>query len=205
MSKNLLIIFAKNPELGTVKTRLAKTIGKTAALEVYIKLLEKTISITENLDHDKVVYYHERIGSDDLWDSNTFNKALQKGNDLGEKMNDAFHSAFDQGYENVCIIGSDCFELTSDILNQAFTLLKTKAAVVGAAEDGGYYLLGMSQYQPELFEGKAWSTDKVFSSTKNDFIKLGLSYTELPVLSDVDVAADLGDWAKTSDIKNFSN
>jgi rSAM/selenodomain-associated transferase 1 len=205
MNKNLLIIFAKNPELGAVKTRLAKTIGKAAALEIYIKLLEKTVSITENLELDKVVYYHEKIETDDLWDPKNFNKALQIGNDLGEKMNDAFHSAFNEGYKNVCIIGSDCFELTADIVNQAFTALNSKEAVIGAAEDGGYYLLGMSQYMPDFFENKAWSTDKVFSSTKKDFIKLGLSFTELTVLKDVDVEADLGDWAKTSNFEKFSD
>lgn len=205
MNNNLLIIFAKNPELGAVKTRLAKTIGKAAALEIYIKLLEKTVAITENLEVDKVVYYHEKIGSNDLWDPNNFNKALQKGNDLGEKMNDAFHSSFNKGYKNVCIVGSDCFELTADIVNQAFTTLQSNEAVIGAAEDGGYYLLGMSQYVHELFENKVWSTDKVFSSTKKDFIKLGLSFTELPVLKDVDVEADLGDWAKTSNIENFAD
>lgn len=205
MSKNLLIIFAKNPELGTVKTRLAKTIGKSAALEVYIKLLERTISITENLNLDKVVYYHERIGTDDLWNTQSFKKALQKGSDLGEKMNDAFQSAYAEGYDNVCIIGSDCFELTTVIINKAFTALKSKEAVIGAAEDGGYYLLGTAQYHPEFFEGKVWSTDTVFSSTINDFKKLALSYTELPVLRDVDVEADLGDWAKSSDIKKITN
>jgi glycosyltransferase A (GT-A) superfamily protein (DUF2064 family) len=63
----------------------------------------------------------------------------------------------------------------------------------------------MSQYMPDFFENKAWSTDKVFSSTKKDFIKLGLSFTELTVLKDVDVEADLGDWAKTSNFEKFSD
>jgi uncharacterized protein len=205
MNKNLLIIFAKNPELGGVKTRLAQTIGKAAALDIYIQLLEKTVSITKNLEPDKVVYYHEKIGSDDLWNSNNFHKALQKGSDLGEKMKHAFHTAFNQGYENVCIIGSDCYDLTSDIVSQAFSELHSKKAVIGEAEDGGYYLLGMSEFIPNLFQDKIWSTDKVFSSTKNDFMKLGMSFTELPVLKDVDVEADLGSWAKISNIENMAD
>ena len=203
MNKNLLIIFVKNPELGGVKTRLAKTIGNEAALEVYIKLLEKTVSITQDLELDKVVYYHERIGLDDLWDANNYEKALQKGGDLGEKMNHAFQAAFSKDYQNVCIIGSDCFELTPALVNQAFTELQSKQAVIGAAKDGGYYLLGMSQKVPDIFEAKAWSTNKVFNSTKNDFIKLKLSFTELPILNDVDVEADLGDWAKNINIQNI--
>jgi len=205
MEKQLLIIFARNPELGKVKTRLAETIGDEAALNIYVQLLEKTVSITENLSVHKVVYYDERIGTGDLWDSSKYFKALQNTRNLGEKMHSAVSNAFEEGYEKVCIIGSDCYDLTQEIIENAFESLNSKQAVIGAAEDGGYYLLGMSQFVPELFEDKAWSTDSVFSSTKKDFERLGLSFDELQMLKDIDIEADLGSWVQvynTTDIAN---
>ncbi len=205
MNKDLLIIFVRNPELGKVKTRLAKTVGNEVALAIYYQLLYHTRKVTQDLQIDKVVYYNDSIESSDLWDRTQFDKALQHGENLGEKMKNAFKKAFEKGYERVAIIGSDCMDLTSSIVEEAFTSLKSKNAVVGAAEDGGYYLLGMSQYSPQLFENKAWSTDEVFISTLEDFARLNLTYHELPVLKDIDTEKDLGSWAKTFNTDYLAN
>lgn len=195
MNKSLLIIFAKNPELGKVKTRLAATLGDEVALAIYFQLLTKTRQVTEGLNEDKVVYYSNYLEEGDLWNEDSFRKAVQSEGDLGVRMKNAFADAFDQGYERVCIIGSDCMEITTEILEEAFGKLHNRDAVIGASEDGGYYLLGMSKMTPEFFDNKAWSTDEVFISTLEDFEKLGLDYAELPVLNDVDIQKDLGDWA----------
>jgi uncharacterized protein len=190
-SKNLLIIFYRNPELGKVKTRLAKTLGDEKALAIYLKLSSHTRAITENLAIDKVVYYSNYVDTEDVWPNTTFQKKLQNGNDLGEKMNNAFVEGFQSGYERVCIIGTDCFELSQDIIKQAFDQLHTNDAVIGPAKDGGYYLLGMKKHMPELFRNKMWSTDTVATDTIQNFKDLNITFAQLVVLSDVDEEKDL--------------
>jgi uncharacterized protein len=189
--KNLLIIFCRNPELRKVKTRLAKTLGDEKALAIYLKLSSHTRAITENLAIDKVVYYSNYVDTEDVWPNTTFQKKLQNGNDLGEKMNNAFVEGFQSGYERVCIIGTDCFELSRDIIKQAFDQLHTNDAVIGPAKDGGYYLLGMKKHMPELFRNKMWSTDTVATDTIQNFKDLSIIYTQLEVLTDVDEEKDL--------------
>lgn len=195
MNKSLLIIFAKNPELGKVKTRLAATVGNEIALAIYFQLLQKTREVAESLNQDKVVYYSNHLEEGDLWNEDTFRKAVQSDGDLGERMKSAFTDAFEQGYERVCIIGSDCMDISTEIIEEAFGKLHNRDAVIGASQDGGYYLLGMSKLIPELFDNKAWSTDEVFIATIEDFIRLNLDYAELPVLNDIDTEKDLADWS----------
>jgi rSAM/selenodomain-associated transferase 1 len=190
-SKNLLIIFYRNPELGKVKTRLAKTLGDEKALAIYLKLSSHTRAITENLAIDKVIYYSNFVDTEDAWPNTTFQKKLQNGNDLGEKMNNAFVEGFQSGYERVCIIGTDCLELSKDIIQQAFDQLVCYDVVIGPAKDGGYYLLGMKKPMPELFKNKAWSSDTVATDTIQNFKDLSLSYAQLAVLTDVDEEKDL--------------
>jgi uncharacterized protein len=192
MSTNfLLIIFYRNPELGKVKTRLARTIGDEKALAIYLKLSSYTRQITEQLAIDKQVYYSEFADTEDHWPNSSYQKKVQKGSDLGDKMNNAFASAFATGYKSVCIIGTDCIELTSSMITTAFEHLLTHDAVVGPAIDGGYYLLGMNKLHPEVFNNKLWSQASVFADTILDFNNLKLSYSTLEVLSDIDDESDL--------------
>ncbi len=193
---SLLIIFYRNPELGKVKTRLAKTIGDEKALAIYIKLSSNTRQITEGLAVNKVVYYSHFADTEDHWPNASYQKRVQHGNDLGEKMSNAFADAFGNGYQNVCIIGTDCFELSSSIINESFAKLKNNDAVLGAAADGGYYLLGMKKWHPEIFQNKNWSTDSVSADTISNFKNLKLSFAELEILTDVDEEKDLPvEWA----------
>lgn len=187
----LLIIFYRNPELGKVKTRLAATLGDASALAIYLKLVTHTRSISENLKVSKVVYYSHFIDREDSWSRETYNKQIQVGNTLGEKLEHAVEKAFDNGFESICVIGSDCFELTEKILEDAFNALESKDAVIGPAKDGGYYLLGMRSFIPALFQNKKWSTASVASDTIKDFEYLNLSYHTLPLLTDVDTESDL--------------
>ena len=195
MNDTLLIILAKNPELGKAKTRLAATLGKEVALCIYFQLLEKTRDVANTLSCDKVVYYSDYLEKDDLWDQGDFRKAVQIDGDLGKRIKCAFNDAFNRGYKRVCIIGTDCMDITTEIIEGAFDKLYNHDTVIGASEDGGYYLLGMNRMIPELFENKAWSTDEVFVSTIEDFKRLKLSHAELTVLNDIDTEEDLGDWA----------
>ncbi|WKV10513.1 TIGR04282 family arsenosugar biosynthesis glycosyltransferase [Marivirga harenae] len=191
--KRLLIIFVKNPELGKCKTRLAATIGDKKALNFYRNMLHRTKQVTEKVDGNKAIYYSSFLDFDDLWSNEPpFYKALQKQNpDLGIKMKSAFEEAFQNGYESVCIIGSDCWALDDKVIEQAFKALESKDAVLGPSNDGGYYLLGMNQLHSEVFSDKEWSTETVAPSTIKDFKKLGLKYVLLQELTDIDNEEDL--------------
>jgi uncharacterized protein len=190
-SKRLLMLFVRNPELGKVKTRLAASVGPEIALDIYLHLLRHTRDITQELPLDKVVYYSDRVEENDLWPDQHYHKKLQPAGDLGDKMKAAFEAAFADGYTSVVIIGSDCAQLTADIINEAFDGLEDHEVVIGPALDGGYYLLGMQHLYPELFENKRWSTEHVFPDTLYDIERLHLSHTLLPSLSDVDKLEDL--------------
>ena len=190
-AKKALIILTKNPELGKVKTRLAKTIGDEKALEVYKKLVLHTYKITANLNVDKFVFYSDNIETDDIWDANLFVKALQQGSNLGDRMNAAFEHVFNLNYKSVCIIGSDCYELNADIIDTAFLQLEATNCMIGPTFDGGYYLLGLNNLQPELFKNIEWSTETVFDATVNICKKLHLSTSYLVKLNDVDVEKEV--------------
>jgi len=188
---NLLIIFTRNPELGKVKTRLAKDVGDQSALEIYEFLLKHTVSVTKDLEFAKEVHYSEEIQHQDIWDEDIFIKKQQIEGDLGEKMEQAFLSGFKNGYENIIIIGSDLYDLKKADIEEAFKALETFEYVLGPAEDGGYYLLGMNTFKPEIFKNKAWGTDTVLRDTL-----INLKNVQLQLLeerNDIDVYEDIKD------------
>jgi uncharacterized protein len=191
LSTTALVIFVRNPISGQVKTRLAKDIGDERALEIYQQLLQHTLEITRSLRFRKFIYYADEVSDYDLWSVPGYTKRKQNGNDLGERMLNSFKELFDQGFTQIIIIGSDCLQLKMETLEEALALLESNNAVIGPARDGGYYLLGLTKFYPELFINKPWSTDKVFAKTIEDFIDLGISYVFLEELSDIDTVADL--------------
>ena len=196
MQEEALIIFVRQPEWGKVKTRLAADVGNDAALAIYKKLLQHTHSITSVLNCAKFVYSAESVGGNDQWQQG-YEKRLQAGSDLGERMKAAFTDLFQKGYQKICIIGSDCFELTAAVLESAFQQLNTHDVVIGPATDGGYYLLGMKGSLKELFAGIDWSTEHVFAQTKAHLERQDFTYAQLPKLSDVDTLADVpGAWLR---------
>ena len=188
---NLLLIFYKNPELGKVKTRLAATIGNEKALAVYLKLAEHTKNITEGLEADKVVFYSHAVEIKDQWPDEVYQKHAQSGADLGERMLNAFQYGFNNGYTNICIIGTDCLELNRTIIETAFHALEQHDVVLGPAKDGGYYLLGMKKMHADFFINKNWSTQTVMHDTLLNVLQQQASVYLLPLLSDVDVEEDL--------------
>ncbi|MEM1219801.1 MAG: TIGR04282 family arsenosugar biosynthesis glycosyltransferase [Bacteroidota bacterium] len=187
-----LILFVKNPELGKVKTRLAKDAGDENALKIYKALLGHTREITVDLPLDRLLYYSTWIEENDEWDETQFKKRLQKGDDLGSRMSNAFAEAFNQ-YERVLIIGSDCAQLNEQMIEHAIEQLKFYPFVIGPSEDGGYYLLGMQKFTPSVFEDIPWSTKEVLLHTLDRIRDLEASYYLLPKLSDIDY---LEDWKK---------
>lgn len=191
MSNSLLLILTRNPELGKCKTRLAATVGDRAALEIYQFLLQHTVSLTKHLKVEKWVYYSEEIWEDDMWDNAHYQKKLQVGKDLGERMQNAFKEGFQAGFEKVIIIGSDMYNLAQTDLEEAFSKLETHDYVVGPAEDGGYYLLGMKSLNEALFRDKEWGTDTVLADTLQNLktARVGL----LPERNDIDYYEDIKD------------
>ena len=191
VSKNLIIIFTRNPELGKVKTRLAKTIGDESALNIYKFLLHHTEQIIRNIDCDKAVYYSVKIRNNDIWDKTVYQKHQQKGNDLGKRMHNAFRDAFSKGYKKVVIVGSDLYDLKAKDINKAFEQLSKCDVVIGPAVDGGYYLLGMKIMHSQIFQNKDWGTSTVFQSTINNLQNENVFL--LHELNDVDIYDDMKD------------
>ncbi|WP_417935329.1 TIGR04282 family arsenosugar biosynthesis glycosyltransferase [Flagellimonas nanhaiensis] len=191
MTSNLLLILTRNPELGKCKTRLAAKVGDAAALSIYEFLLDRTVSFTKDLDVSKWVFYSESIWENDVWDSKIYAKKLQIGSDLGQKMANAFEEGFNSGFKKIVIIGSDMYDLSQEELEEAFSKLENHDFVVGPAEDGGYYLLGMTSLKKELFQNKSWGTDTVLSNTLKDLNQEDLYMLEEK--NDVDHYEDIKD------------
>ena len=190
MKNNALIVFVKNPVEGKVKTRLAASIGTRNALEAYVAMLKQTERTAAVIDAHRYVYYSDFIGQDDGWSGSLFSKRLQQGGDLGERMNNALKEVLDH-HSKAVLIGSDIPGLSSEIIRQAFVVLDDHDGVIGPAEDGGFYLIGLKRACPELFAEMTWSHSNVLANTCSRLNQYGLSYRMLQTLRDVD---DEEDW-----------
>jgi len=196
---NTILIFAKWPEAGNVKTRLAKDIGDEEALIFYRNMVQQTIRIARELEQDselhsevvlqfsppeKAMHFQEWLGDDITY-------RPQSSGDLGERLAQGMETAFQAGSEKVLVIGTDCPKLKSEHLCQAFNVLLGKDAVIGGAKDGGYYLLGLNAPWPDVFQDIEWSTSRVFQQTTKRFKENRLQFDRLEVLRDVDTLSDL--------------
>ena len=188
-SKSALIIFTRNPELGKCKTRLAQTVGDESALTIYKILLQHTVELSKDLAVDKFVYYSNSVVKDDVWNEKIFRKKKQDGANLGRRMNNAFLDLFAMGYEKVLIIGSDMYDLSKDDLEKAFSCLEKNELVIGPAHDGGYYLLGMKELHPSVFDNKNWGANTVLEDTMADMVTK--SVCKLQERNDIDVYEDI--------------
>ena len=174
--------------LGAVKSRLAKTVGDKSALSIYtefLKILECTLN--ECLE-DVIIYFSETITNDYF---NNYTKKVQVGNDLGERMQSAFQDGFSQGYKKIVLIGSDIPDLQSNHIQSAFESLTSTKVVFGPSHDGGYYLIGLSEFLTQPFELHQWSTQDVLSNSLNELEKVDISYALIEKLNDIDTFEDL--------------
>ncbi|OUR94524.1 hypothetical protein A9Q87_02505 [Flavobacteriales bacterium 34_180_T64] len=188
MTKTLLIVFVKNIKLGKVKTRLAKTIGNQAAFEVYSELVKITENVTEHIDIDKRIYFSDAI-VDSKWKNHY--KTVQNGEDLGQRMQNAFNKGFEDGYDHIVLIGSDLPEINSEHIKNGLKALVNSDVVFGPAEDGGYYLIGLSNMQDFIFTDKPWSQSNLLNVTLKQLKEKNLTYTLLETLNDIDTYEDL--------------
>ena len=195
LPKNLLILFVKHPIPGQVKTRLAAGIGHDKALAVYRELLAHTLAESLKVAAETVVFYGNDIPEADLWSEAGLPRVAQRGEGLGERMAHAFRWGFQRGYERLVLVGSDIAGLNAPDLDQAFRWLDEVPAVFGPANDGGYYLIGLRQMLPSLFENKAWSTESVLSDSLRDLRLAQFDFRLLPEVADIDLVEDLrGTW-----------
>lgn len=191
MKNNALLVFVRNAIKGKVKTRLAASIGEHKALLAYQALLAQTQRTSAAVQMQRYVYYSDRIPApEEEWPSDLFNTRVQSGRDLGERMHHAFLQTL-KSHSKALLVGSDIPGLTPEIIRQACSSLSFFDAVVGPAEDGGYYLLGLKKPCPQLFSNMEWSHPQVLAETLTRLQQLRMTTTLLPTLRDVD---DVNDW-----------
>jgi rSAM/selenodomain-associated transferase 1 len=188
MKKEVVLVFQKNAIQGKVKTRLASGMGDLRALEIYKHLMQSTYSVLEHVEAPVWTYFSDFIP--ETVNPPIAKSFVQEGQDLGERMANAFARSFESGMEKVVLIGTDCPTLQPQHLNQAFEALTHSDLVLGPATDGGYYLIAMKRKADYLFEGISWSTSEVLSQTLAVATAHGLHFTLLDELSDIDTRED---------------
>lgn len=184
-----IIVFVRKPELGKVKTRLAKGVGEQRAFDIYVELLKYTAQQVEASECTVYVYYHHEVVTDDMWDSSRCHKVLQVDGDLGDKLRAAFSEVLSK-HDKAIVVGSDCPRLTTDLINTAVDSLDHQDVVIGPTLDGGYYLLGMKVYSPNLLTDVPWSSGDEYDYTVHASIGAGQSLHVLAAMPDVDYAED---------------
>jgi rSAM/selenodomain-associated transferase 1 len=195
-----LLFFVKNPEKGKVKTRLAASIGDERALKFYKGFL---LNILSNLNKGTFLFYLCFFPADALdslrqWLGEDYLYTPQQGEDLAERMKNGFMEAYTMGFKRVVLIGSDIPDLPLEFIEEAFTSLKEKDAVIGPSLDGGYYLIGFKDktFSSQVFKGIPWSTERVFEETMRTLKQERLTVHTLQTLRDIDKVEDLGNFLR---------
>lgn len=205
-NKRAVIMFSRLPIVGEVKSRMSPHLTPPQAMELQRYFLMDLFEMLEpmKIDCDLFLFY---TGSQDIaLFSDIVPKRYvcleQKGKDLGERMCRAFKRIFDQGYENVILVGSDIPHLTRETLENAFSQLKIYDMVLGPTVDGGYYLIGMNQLDNEVFNGQNWGNSSVFENTKRTIKRLGYSVGLTKAYLDLDDIEDIRQYMKNDQEKD---
>jgi hypothetical protein len=209
MEQNCILFFIKSSERGQVKRRLAASLGETVATELYTTFVIDALVTLDTCGAHVVVCYYPPKGEKSIvaWLGRHHSYLPQRGADLGQRMKNAFIDAFDRGFQQVIIVGSDIPDLPRNVIEDAFESLKTRDAVFGPSFDGGYYLIGFKRdtFQPQAFEGIRWGTETVFQETIDRLRTKGLSLHTLPTWNDIDTLADLKDLLQRNRQTAFSS
>ncbi len=191
MARPRLIVFLRAPRQGEVKTRLASGLGPDGALAAYCELLEATLRAVESLDNVELRYTPDDGVLDVIGLVRPGWSTLPQGpGDLGDRLERAFFEGFADDCDRIVVIGTDCPYLRSDDICRAWDLLKTHGVVIGPASDGGYWLIGLNQHRPQLFQDIPWGTSQVLAETLMQAERLGLQIAQLGQFPDVDTPAD---------------
>jgi rSAM/selenodomain-associated transferase 1 len=195
MDDRCLLFFIKNPEKGNVKTRLASAMGDEKAVKLYKRfLLEMLSTLNKGTFLFYLCFYPEHSLKDlKRWLGDHYLYTPQYGENLGEKMKNGFAEAFAMSFKRVVLIGSDIPDLPLEFIEEAFTSLNEKDAVIGPSIDGGYYLIGFSDksFSPQVFEGVPWGQETVFKKTMKLLEREGKTVHTLQPLRDIDTIKDL--------------
>lgn len=190
-----LLVFAKAPRPGEVKTRLARAWGARAAADAYRRLGRQVASQLAGAPARTILCFDPPGAEDEIraWLDGSGARAFmtQGDGDLGDRMARTTGAAFAQGAQAVVVVGTDAPAVGADTVDQALDALRFAEVVIGPSSDGGYYLIGLRAPQPALFGGMPWSTEHVFRETTRRCAELGLRVTCLPVESDVDRPEDV--------------
>lgn len=192
--KACLIIFAREPEKGKVKTRLSGYLSESRCLNLYKAFLKDTLGIAGKVKCDEKLIAYESSGAYPpylLRISSPLQLARQKGKNLGERMHNAFLQAFDAGFSRAAIIGTDAPDLPARYVNRAFSELKKKDLILGPSKDGGYYLVALKRACGLVFKGIKWGSKQVLKDSLKNAKQLKMKTALLPAWSDVDDAASL--------------
>lgn len=190
-----ILIFVKAPQPGRVKSRLARTIGKVHATELYKRFVLDILERLTGLNCPVQIWFTpvEQALTLQQWLGPTWRYQPQVGADLGKRLGHAFQCAFGQGYERVVVIGSDSPDLPLAILHTALAALENHEAIIGPSEDGGYYTIGFTRsgFLPTVFEDIPWSTEAVLGTTLSRLRQAQRTLLALPVWYDVDTIETL--------------
>ena len=197
--QNRLILFTRYPEPGRTKTRLIPHLGAEGAAALQRQMTEYVLTQVLETSSQFPLSVEVRFEGGDLagmraWLGDQLVYQAQGDGDLGDRLVRAFQQGFEAGIERIVVIGADCPGITPPLMIQAFKHLQQNDLVLGPAEDGGYYLVGLRQAQPALFRNIAWSTADVFRQTDAIAQQQKLAIAYLDRLSDVDRPEDLGNW-----------
>jgi uncharacterized protein len=197
MKETLLILFIRNAISGKLHPTISRIAGEENALDAYMRMLGHLEAITGYLPCEKLVLYSDIVEVHDVFDPETFSKEIQSGGSKGERLADAFSSAFKRGYSRVVLVMGECMEMGQAHIIEAFESLIDSRVVVGPSEEGAYYLLGMREYCPELFEGKDWEGEDVFLDTMLDLQRSNIPYRLLDTLPEVSYQASRNKLSRT--------
>ncbi|HUW19171.1 MAG TPA: TIGR04282 family arsenosugar biosynthesis glycosyltransferase [Sedimentisphaerales bacterium] len=199
-SNSCVLFFVKYPLPGRVKTRLAKKLGQDRAAELYRNSVLDILDTLQTLNVKLRIFFEPPDALDKCrhWLGKDHSYVLQIGPDLGQKMKNAFIHAFAEGFSKLVLIGSDLPDLPASFLNLSLEALDTHDTVIGPTSDGGYYLIGFSKqaFLPEVFEGIAWGTDRVFMHTLKILDRHEQKLYILPQWHDVDTLDDVNEMLK---------
>lgn len=202
-----VLVFVRAPAIGKVKTRLAKMMAPRSVLDLYRCFVMDVLDMLTQAGFQAVVCYHPKSAEQHVtaWLGDTYPYVPQEGSDLGARMANAFQAVFDQGCRRALLIGTDFPDLPAEIIQQALDGMRQKGAVIGPADDGGYYLIGFARehFLPVVFDAIPWGTKRVFEETLRIFSRHKRHPLVLPRWRDIDEHEDLLAFAndKTGDQK----
>lgn len=151
-------------------------------IDYKVNAIKNIQEITKTFPTIKHLYYNSSIELNDTWENNDYSKFLKNGIDDGEKMEHAFENAFSDGFRKVILIKGTCTGLKSEHLNEALLSLKFIEFSIGPDKKGGYYLIGMNQFEPIIFQNKDWNSESLLKSTIREIGNLKSALYKLPVL-----------------------